>query len=58
MQINTNTNASTNSKVNEIFLDVMFHTCSTTAISALHNVFLVSECGWVMLKMRCGVTWS
>jgi hypothetical protein len=37
MQINTNT--STSSKVNEIFQEVMFHTCNTTEILGLYNVF-------------------
>lgn len=37
MQINTNTNTSTsNTKVNEIFPEVAFHTCSLTEILALH----------------------
>jgi hypothetical protein len=49
MQINANTDTSTNTKVNEIFPEVVFHMCNLTARSALH-VLVILAFEWVMLK--------
>jgi hypothetical protein len=53
VQINT----STNTKVNEVFPEVVFHTCSLMETFSL-PVLLISAVGWVMLKIRCGLIWS
>jgi hypothetical protein len=49
MQINANT------KVSEIFPEDVFHACSLTEILTLH-VLLISAVGWVILKIRFGLT--